>query len=190
MIPFDTSNKTKLNKKKANPKERYDLTAGDEIFFGKDGPYRVVDLNGVIKPSIIDTGVERQVERPGMERQMKKATDEKISLTSPDAKFWMDLKIRERLNEESILNKHANRIKETDSKKARLEFLNNRRLQLEDTINSMKIKGEEIDNERKKITEERNRLEQESTQGKETYMKVDEIHLDEHLSKGTRRICS
>ena len=162
------------------------MSAGDELHFGKDGPYRLVDLSGAAKPPPPEPA-ERPVERAGAEKLTKKANDEKISLTTPDAKFWVDKKIRERLNEGSILNKHAERIKETDNKRSRLEALNARRLQLEERIKTMKQQSEETNAQIESSVNHKKKFEQEVADGRENFQKVARTHQDRFLSKSFRR---
>lgn len=103
-----------------------------------DGPYRLVDSNG----SEAGPAPEAQrVNMPVVLEGKKRLNDEKISLTNPEAKYWVERKIRERVNEETILQKHGEKMKENDMKKTRLEELNARRVALEEQLKIMKSRS-------------------------------------------------
>lgn len=109
-----------------------------------DGPYKLVDVNAAEAGPLPDSG---KIAMPVVFDAKKKINDEKISLTNPDAKYWVERKIRERVNEETILQRHGEQMKENDMKKTRLEDLNARRVALEEQLKIMKSKSSALDAE-------------------------------------------
>lgn len=172
MQPFETSNHSKINKKKVAPKERIEIQVGDELFFGNDGPYKLIEETGtILPPAVVNTTAQSKINRPGTAtpNSIPRKPEERINLTSPDAKFWVDQKIKSRLTEEGIISKHANKLKEVESKKARLEDLNNRRVLLEEKIRIMKHKSDELTGQLTNIRDIKKRQESEIALGKDTF---------------------
>ena len=180
--PFETANNTKLNKKKVLSKDRLELHVGDELTFGNDGPYLLIDESGILKQQVQQSvPPKNQISQIGVsvsplgEKAVNAAgrkTDEKISLTSPDAKYWVDQRIKSRLTEDGIINKHAHKMKEGDAKKAKLEELNTRRLLLEEKVKTLKHLNEEANNQVKNAQEAKRRQEEEVSQGRDSFTKV------------------
>ena len=178
--PFETQNSTKVNKKKVLPKERVELHVGQELTFGKDGPYILTDENGILKTTVQNSMQARTQGSPALPSPIGERAgtmagrrpDEKISLTSPDAKYWVDQKIKSRLTEDGILNKHASKLKEGDAKKARLEELNTRRLLLEEKVKTLKVRSDELGQQVRSVNETRRKQDEEVSQGRDSFTKV------------------
>lgn len=194
VLPFENStNSTKINKRRLMPKERYNLKVGDELIVGKDGPYKLVDLNKVLLPQPVSPlysqppRVEATIgmSRPERERTAKRSIDEKISLTTPDAKYFFDQKLKERLAQDSVLTRHAEKLKEGDVKKAKLEELHRKQTLLHERVRNLKTKSEEMALEFGNLQEQKKSYESELNKGKEGSSRVDYCHQDRLISESS-----
>lgn len=185
-----STNSTKVNRKKIQPKERHELHVEDEIIFGKDGPYRLVDLNNVVKPIATQSGPIRIEKTEGFsrlekERTAKRGIDERISLTNPDAKNFLEQKLRERMNQDSVLNKHAENLKDEDAKKNRLKELLTKQTLLQEKVNILKTKSDELNAELASLDERRKKEEADIQYGQENTSKVNPHDLDWIISESS-----
>ena len=173
LTALETANSTKINRKKVLPHNTITVHVGDEINFGKDGPYKLVDLNGVAKPIEAVSRVEpTQPYGVSQERVSKRGADQKISLTNPDAKYWVDKKVQERMAEDGILNKHAEKLRDNDNKRQRLEELNSRRLAAEEKVKALKARSEQLADEATSLVDQKRKNEKEVSEGREMFAKV------------------
>lgn len=192
-----STNSTKVNRRRLQPKERHELHVEDELIFGKDGPYKLVDLNYVVRPQpaqTIPNAAPRIEKTEGFsriekERTAKRGIDERISLTNPDAKNFIEQKLRERLNQDSVLNRHAENLKEEDTKKARLRELLTKQTLLQEKVNHLKAKSEELATDLANVEEAKKKAEVEMNYGQESTSKVTISHLDRFLSESLGGIC-
>lgn len=198
VVPFENStNSTKINNRRLMPKERYHLKVGDELILGKDGPYKLIDLNGIVQPQPVSPkpSQHQRIEttagqsRPERERTAKRNIDEKISLTNPDAKYFFDQKLKERMAQDSVLARHAEKLKEGDVKKAKLEELHRKQTLLHEKVKALKAKSEEMAAELATAQDQKKQFEVDIDQGKEGSSRVNYGNPDRLISESIARLC-
>lgn len=176
------TNSTKVNRRKLMPKERHEVKVDDEIVFGKDGPYILTDLSGVVRPSPTQIAPRQErTEGPSRmerERTAKRGVDERISLTNPDAKNFLEQKLKERLNQDSVLNRHAENVREEEAKKNRLKELLTRQTLLQEKVAHLKSRSEELAAEIATLEDRKKKDEAEVLYGQESSSKVPCCKLD------------
>lgn len=206
IIPFKTVNTTKINKKIATALERYELAVGDELKFGPEGPFRLLEQTGLVKPALSQpppvlasggslfpasmAGGQAPPAISAQERRNKRAADEKISLTSTDAKFLADQRVRERLGEEGALKRHAEILKETDNSRRKVEELNRRRIEMEEVLRAKQQRAEAIESELKELEAQKKRLDAEVYQTRESVSKTNSFQkaLESFATEVNRKI--
>lgn len=182
------------------------MAVGDELKFGPEGPFRLLEQTGVVKPPPV--GVPSGLGSPGMqfgtsslpgavgtpggmqERKQKRAADEKISLTSGDAKFLADQRVRERLGEEGALKRHAEILRETDNNRKKVEELNRRRVELEEVLAAKKARSEALDKDVKELEGQKKRFDAEVYQTRESLTKTNSFQkaLESFATEVNRKI--
>lgn len=160
------------------------------MVFGKDGPYRLVDLSNLVKPLPTQSAAPRIEKTEGFsrlekERTAKRGIDERISLTNPDAKNFLEQKLRERMNQDSVLNRHAENLKEEDSKKNRLKELLSKQTLLQEKVTHLKAKSDEMAKELSLLDERKKKEEADIQYGQEGTSKVTYNQLDWIISESS-----